>query len=69
MMQLLSKRSLTSANTHDKWEIKALAHVSRFIAATGDKKYLPLLQEAAQKSGGSDLRDYIDDAIERLNRE
>lgn len=69
MVQLLSKRLLASADTRDEWEIKALAHASRFIAATGDKKYLPLLQEAAQKSGDSDLRDYIDDAIERLNRE
>lgn len=68
MMQLLSKRLLVSADTLDKWEIKALAHISRFIAATGDKEYLPILQEAAQKSGDSDLRDYIDDAIERLSK-
>ena len=66
LLDLVAARIRQSMGTHDVYEVTAVARLCRVLGVSGDRKYLPLLQEVSDKGADSALRRHARRALDDM---
>lgn len=66
LLDLVAARIRQSMGTHDAYEVNAVARLCRVLGVSGDRKYLPLLQEVADNGADSALRRHARRALDDM---
>lgn len=66
LLEIVADRVRISMGSNDSGEVKGLAYLCRLLGASKDRKYLPLLQEVADKGGDNTLRRHAKRGLDEL---
>ena len=66
LMEIVANRIRRSMGSRDAAEVKALAYLCRLLGESQNRKYVPLLQEVADKGGDGALRRHAKRGLDQL---